>query len=106
MLLTYDDWNRCLFRATFSVDANEPNAREPVTHIDTSDEFIFNAAERYAPGVRQAGLLDRFNQLVGGALRSDSIDTCLKWPEKEIGLPSVYYHLVTFRMREGGRTVP
>ena len=89
-LLTYDDWNNCLFRATFSVDPNEPNAREPVTHIDTSDEFIFNAAERYASGVRQEGLLDRFEQLVGGALRSDSIDMCIEWPENEFGLPSVY----------------
>ncbi|WP_434300170.1 hypothetical protein [Corallococcus exiguus] len=89
-LLTYDDWNNCLFRARFAVEPNEPNAREPVTHIDTSDEFLFTAAARYAPDVSQEGLLQRFETLVGGALRSESIDACVKWTVNNHGLPGIY----------------
>ncbi|WAM30242.1 hypothetical protein [Myxococcus sp. NMCA1] len=89
-LLTYDDWNNCLFRATFAVEPNEPNARDPVTHIDTSDEFLFTAAARYAPDVSQEELLKRFETLVGGALRSESIDAGVEWTVNNHGVPGIY----------------
>ncbi|MBZ4411236.1 hypothetical protein K8640_23770 [Myxococcus sp. XM-1-1-1] len=89
-LLSYDSWNNSLFRATFSVEHNAPNAREPVTHIDTSDEFLVMVGAHGAPAAKKEQLLKRFEKVVGGELRSKSIDACVEWTFNESGLPSAY----------------
>ncbi len=89
-LLSYDSWNNHLLRATFSVERNAPNAREPVTYIDTSTEFLIALGGRIAPDTRKEQLLKLFEELVGGELRNKSIDACVKWTLNEYGLPSAF----------------
>ncbi len=89
-LLSYNSWNNHLFRATFYVEGNAPNTLEPVTHIDTSDDFIVTVGTRFAPGAGKEQLLKRFDEVVGRELRSNPIDTCVEWTLNESGLPGTY----------------